>query len=452
VTKTTISDSTSSFTPNRRTVLAGLAATPLAVAAGSRFSYAAASGNLSVAVLDFLEVSLKPVFAAYEAARPGTKVDYSLLPSTSAELRQALLSRRMANKLPDITYLADIYATQFAEAGITADMRGFLTSGGPITADSFAKTFLDQYLIASGPKKGGIYGLPQGADTVVLFYNKKHFDDAKIPYPDDTWDFAKQVEVAGKLTQKNGSTTTRYGLGVSVPWHATYVPGITALGDTLLDDKGLFKLTSDASVKLFTMYWDQVKAGIFASNTQLAQIGQMQGAFGAGTASMIQSVRALVPLIKQTIKDDWDVALEPKINGSRHTGMGSIALATTPQGEANNKALAYDFLTWFYAGDGGMKVLTSTYAVVPPVVALYDSPIWTQLPPPPANVKVFADSIAFGNENPTTIPADVQSVVDAELLKAEQEVTINGTAVADALKTAQATINDAMSRNLAANG
>jgi len=437
---------------NRRQVLAGMAAAPIVLAAGSRASIGAPTGTLSVAVLDFLEVSLKPVFAAYEAARQGTKVEYSLLPSTSAELRQALLSRRMANKLPDITYLADIYATQFAEAGITADMRNFLNSGGPIKMDSFAKTFLDQYLVASGPKKGGYYGLPQGADTVVLFYNKKHFDDAKLPYPDDSWDFAKQVEVATKLTQKNGSTTTRYGLGVSVPWHATYVPGITALGDTLLDDKGLFKLTSDASVKLFTMYWDQVKNGVFASNTQLAQIGQTQGAFGSGTASMIQSVRALVPLVRQTIKDDWDVAMEPMINGSRHTGMGSIALATTPQGEQNNKDLAYDFLTWFYSEQGGMKVLTSTYAVVPPVPALYNSPIWTQLPAPPANVKVFSDSIQYGNENPTTIPADVQAVVDSELLKAEQAVVLSGAAVADALNTAQGTINEAMARNLASNG
>jgi len=429
-----------------------MAAAPLAIAAGSRMSVAAPTGKLTISILDFLEVSLKPVFAAYEAARPGSKIDYSVLPSTGPELRQTLLSRRMANKLADITYLADIFATQFAEAGILADMRGFLNSGGPITADSFAKPFLDQYLIVSGPKKGGIYGLPQGADTVVLFYNKKHFDDAKLPYPDDSWDFDKQVEVATKLTQKSGGQTTRYGLGVSVPWHATYVPGITALGDSLLDDKGLFKLTSDASVKLFTMYWEQVKNGVFASNTQFAQLGQIQGAFGSGAASMIQSVRALVPLIKQTVKDDWDVALEPKINGSRHTGMGSIALATTPQGEANNKALAYDFLTWFYAEDGGMKVLTSTYAVVPPVTALFNSPIWTALPPPPANVKVFADSIAFGNMNPTSIPADVQSVVDNELLKAEQQVTISGGSVADALKTAQATINDAMSRTLASNG
>lgn len=439
------------YSPSRRAVLAGLAASPLALAAGSSLSFGQpTSGTLSIAVFDWAEIGVKPVFAAYEAARPGVKIDYSVLPSSGPELRQTLLSRRLANKLPDITYLADIFATQFADAGITADMRSFLNSGGPITQTSLAKPFLDQYVVVSGPNKDGIYGLPIGADTVVLYYNKKHFDEAGIPYPDDTWTFEKQIEVATALTQKNGSTTTRYGLAASVPWHATYVPGIEALGDTLLDDKNMYKLQSDAAIKLFTMYWDQVKNGVLASSTQINQLGTMQQAFGSGAASMIQSVRALVPSIRDAQKDDWDVALEPTINGVRKTGMGSIAQAITPQGEANNKDLAYDYLNWFYSEDGGMKVLTSTYGTVPPVESLYNSPIWTDLPGPPYDNRVFAESIQYGAMNPTSIPADVQAVVDSELLKAEEAVVLNGTPVADALKTAEAIINEAMARSLAA--
>ncbi|WP_439602968.1 ABC transporter substrate-binding protein [Devosia sp.] len=242
------------FTPSRRAVLAGLAASPFALAAGSHLAMAQpTSGTLSIAVFDWAEIGVKPVFAAYEAARPGVKIEYSVIPS--AELRQALLSRRLANKLPDITYLADIYATQLANAEVTADMRPFLTSGGPIGLNSLAKPFLDQYLITSGPNKDGIFGLPIGADTVVLYYNKKHFDDAGIPYPDDTWTFEKQIEVATQLTQKNGSVTTRYGLAASVPWHATYVPGIEAFGDTLLDENNMYKLQTEAAIKVFTMYW-----------------------------------------------------------------------------------------------------------------------------------------------------------------------------------------------------
>jgi hypothetical protein len=54
--------------------------------------------------------------------------------------------------------------------------------------------------------------------------------------------------------------------------------------------------------------------------------------------------------------------------------------------------------------------------------------------------------------NPTSIPADVQAVVDTELAKAEEAVTLNNVPVADALKAAEAVINEAMVRVLAAGG
>lgn len=439
--------SSSQFTPTRRTVLAGMASMSAVLASG-KLAYAQ-DKTISIGILDVLEPALKPVFEAYEAARPGVTVDYSLLPSTAAELRQALLTRRIANKLPDITYLADIYSTQLAEAGVTVDMRTFLDSGGPITRDSFAAPFLGQYVMAQGELKDGIYGLPYGADTVVQFYNKRHFDEAGMAYPDESWTWEHQADVMRELAQKQGDTTTRYGGYISATWHATYVPGIECRGDTLLDENGLYKLTSDAAIETFSKNWGLVNEGVMASETQARQIGSGLGIFTSGITSMFQGVRAHVPGIRAAMTDDWDVAVVPTINGVRKTGMGSIAQAITPGGMENNRELAYDFLTWFYAEDGGMKVLTSTYAVVPPVTELYDSPIWRDLPAPPANNHVFSDSITFGTMNPTTIPASVQAVVDSELLKAEEAVTIAGADVAESLAAAETIINEAMSRELA---
>jgi multiple sugar transport system substrate-binding protein len=61
---------------------------------------------------------------------------------------------------------------------------------------------------------GGQYGLPRDLNTVVLYYNKAMFDAAGLPYPDDTWDWAKLVEVGKKLTlDTNGDgTTDQWGL------------------------------------------------------------------------------------------------------------------------------------------------------------------------------------------------------------------------------------------------
>ena len=39
---------------------------------------------------------------------------------------------------------------------------------------------------------------------MALYYNKAMFDAAGIPYPDDTWDWDKLIEVGKQLTVKDG--------------------------------------------------------------------------------------------------------------------------------------------------------------------------------------------------------------------------------------------------------
>ena len=172
-----------SLNPSRRAVVSGLATMSLGMTLSPRIAFAAVSGKLTITVLDFLEAPLQPVFAAYKAARPGVEIEYQVAPSHDVELIPLMLARALAGKLTDIVFLFDELAALYADAGITADLRPYFKSGGPVSEAYFAKPFLDQYLMTSGPKKGGYYGLPYGADTVVQFYNKKHFDEAGIPYP-----------------------------------------------------------------------------------------------------------------------------------------------------------------------------------------------------------------------------------------------------------------------------
>jgi multiple sugar transport system substrate-binding protein len=433
----------------RRTVLMGLAASALIAPSMRAMAAAPPTGKLTITVLDFLEKPLQPVFAAYKKVRPGVEIAYEVIPSDDSKLIPLMLSRALANKLPDITFLFDEIAALFADANVTADLRPYFASGGPVTADYFAKPFLDQYLITAGKKKGGIYGLPYGADTVVQFYNKKHFDEAKLPYPTGDWTFDDQVATAEKLTQRDGDKVTRYGLGIQVEWQATYVPGIEAWGGKIQRDDGTIDLTGDPAIKTFTMYWDQVKKGAFASYTQTDSVGGVWNAFTSGLASMMQSVRALVPTVRDQLKDDWDVCFVPTINGVRKTGMGSVAMDATPSGVANNAALTYDFITWFYSGDGAMGILASTYAIVPPVESLYASPVWRNLPGPPANESVFSDSIQFGAINPNTIPHAVQSVINKELRDAGDAVVLNGADPKQALTTAETNVNAAVADALA---
>jgi ABC-type glycerol-3-phosphate transport system substrate-binding protein len=115
----------------------------------------------------------------------------------------------------------------------------------------------------------------------------------------------------------------------------------------------------------------------------------------------------------------------------------------------NNADLVYDFITWFYSEDGAMGILSSTYAIVPPIESLYDSPVWRNLPGPPSNTSVFSDSIEFGVINPNTIPRAVQSVINSELRDAEDAVVLNGADPAQMLANAEAAVNQALAEELA---
>ena len=60
--------------------------------------------------------------------------------------------------------------------------------------------------------KDSLYGLPNGTQTMVIYYNKQMFDEAGLEYPQDGWTWDQFRETAEKLT-KDGV----YGFTFHVP-------------------------------------------------------------------------------------------------------------------------------------------------------------------------------------------------------------------------------------------
>ena len=73
--------------------------------------------------------------------------------------------------------------------------------------------------IGQATYKGKLYGLPKDATPRMIYYNKKSFDDAKIPYPKDGWTWADFEATVKKLTRGTG-TNAKYGF--IVPAGFTY--------------------------------------------------------------------------------------------------------------------------------------------------------------------------------------------------------------------------------------
>ena len=74
-----------------------------------------------------------------------------------------------------------------------------------IDKEGYDLTQLADQAVADFTTPDGQYGLPRDLNVIALFYNKKLFDAAGVPYPDETWDWAKLVEVGKKLTVKDAA-------------------------------------------------------------------------------------------------------------------------------------------------------------------------------------------------------------------------------------------------------
>ncbi|HSS36613.1 MAG TPA: sugar ABC transporter substrate-binding protein [Patescibacteria group bacterium] len=82
-----------------------------------------------------------------------------------------------------------------------------------IDRDGYDLGQLADQAVADFTTPDGQFGLPRDLNVVALYYNKKMFDAAGLPYPDDTWDWAKLVEVAKKLTLRGADgKVSQWGL------------------------------------------------------------------------------------------------------------------------------------------------------------------------------------------------------------------------------------------------
>lgn len=396
---------------------------------------ASPSGNnepveLSFAIREYFKAEAEQIITAYEAANPNVSIELRLHPNDQAGYRQQLLTSKLADDLPNVIAVWDAITEEFADAEITTDMSPLLEGDGAL---AFAPKFLEAYRVISGSHQGEIHGFPQGADAIVLFYNKTHFDEAGLAYPDDSWTYEDMLDAARRLTKKDGDATTRWGLTTNYRWSALWHPMTISFGGNVPADDGSAGLDSEAALSAFHLLIDPVKEGIFVPPDVQQTLGGEETAFLNGSASMYLSVRALVPGIRSTLTDDWDVAQFPTVNGQRNVGSGSVGIATTTSVEDRDATEA--FVRWYFSDDGAMKILASSYAVVPPIVELYDSPIWRDLPAPPANNDAFVQAIENGVISPE-IPLAVRGGFDDIIAQAYEKVLVAGETIEDAFRVA----------------
>ncbi|CAG7659194.1 ABC transporter substrate-binding protein [Paenibacillus allorhizosphaerae] len=192
----------------------------------------------------------------FRKEHPGVSVLLELVPN-----RAALKQRQLAGENgPDIIEWEGANMGRCLEAGLLTDLSEF-TDRDRVDLD-------DYYPCIRGAvtDQDRIGALPVMAETIGVYYNKEHFDEAGLPYPQEGWTWNEFVETSEKLTRRDEQgNVTRYGVFVSFGYMLCIEPVVWNNGGSFLSEDGKTLdgyLNHPATIEAFEQYLGLIDKGL----------------------------------------------------------------------------------------------------------------------------------------------------------------------------------------------
>jgi len=215
--------------------------------------------------------TIEKLIASFEAKYPNIKVEGQHIPADYEAKMSAMVA---GNKAPDLGYVRDFMALDFAKQGMLYNIFDVIDKDKSISRDDFIKEFFLYW------DKDKSYGMFTAAEAYGLFYNKQAFKEAGVPNlptkMEDalTWD--QLVEIAKKLTiDQNGKNATQPGFdktkirqyGIRFDFNqGAYMPLVRSNGGDYVTDDNKFGLAQPAALKVLQNMADLVvKYGVAPS-------------------------------------------------------------------------------------------------------------------------------------------------------------------------------------------
>ncbi|MCW5861129.1 MAG: extracellular solute-binding protein, partial [Caldilineales bacterium] len=120
------------------------------------------------------------IISQFEAANPDILVQLEAVAGNDYYAR--LLTQVAAGAAPDLMQIGDDAVPQFVDAGALVPLDSYLTGSDPLDLGIYLPN-----LVKPGEYQGKQYMLPKDFSPLAVYYNKKLFDQYKVPYPKDGW-------------------------------------------------------------------------------------------------------------------------------------------------------------------------------------------------------------------------------------------------------------------------
>ena len=258
-------------------------------------------------------------------------------------------------------------------------INGETISLDPLIGDTEPGAYMERFwpaLRANAMDGGHVYGVPFHNSTPLLYYSVDAFKDAGLDAdkPPQTW--AEFVAAARKLTQRDGSTTKRWGF--MMPGTYDYLGWLTSAlamsnGGEFYNERwgGEVYYNDPSTVGAITLLGDMVhKHKVMPEG--VTDANAVTSAFFSGRTAMMMLSTGSLSFVRDGMKRPYKVAFVP-YNIANAAPIGGASLIIPKGNSPERQRAAWTLIQWLTSPEvsGGWSRFTGYFS---PVKAAYDLP------------------------------------------------------------------------------
>jgi multiple sugar transport system substrate-binding protein len=328
------------------------------------------------------------IIAKFNEKFPQIKVDVEVVAPVDQYLLK-LETSATGKSAPDVFWMTIPYLQKYAKNGILEPL------DSRMARDKYSLDSIYENIVQAFSDGGKIYGIPKDYDTMGLWYNKTMFDKAGIPYPDDTWDWNKLVEVGKKL---NDPSKGVWGFAAQVGDRASYYNTIPQNGGQIITKEGKSGYDSPEVIQAVKYWVDFIHVHKISPTLQQMTDTTALNMFKTGKVAMYidGSWRASELVKDKYTLENTNVAVLPR-GKQRATSGNSVAYSM--YSESKNKEQAWELLK-FLGSREAAEILATFGAVIPAHKG--SEKAWVNSIPQ-FNLQVFVDMAQYVSTTPASL-------------------------------------------------
>lgn len=341
----------------KKSILSMVASTSLLLmlsACGSTTSNANGDVTLTYASWDTEQaVGLRKVLDEFEKENPTIKVKMETTPWDQYWMK--LEAATTGGNMSDVVTMHSTESYKYMSAGVLMNLDDVISENN-IDMSNFTEGIADFYT-----HEESLYAIPKDASVIGLWYNKQIFDEAGVPYPDDTWNWEKLREVAIELTDESKGI---YGFAADNAPETGYWSFIFQNEGRVYSESNTESEFDTPEVQgALTYYRDLILEDKVSPSAKDLLDTDKIARFQAGKIAMIVEGNWQAPGFEKNeyTKENVAVAVLPKgeVNATITNGLGWAASASTKHPEETKKLIS------FLASEKANKIQAETGASIP---------------------------------------------------------------------------------------